>query len=495
MSNNKSPFVLLAQAGMELSWLLAIGVTIFSLAGVPPLSIYQAVAAFFAGMGLTLYIKKYNWRVISRLALYFLVFIVLLLHSLFSVIHRGESFWSPEWVFSLLQGPQNFGEGLIFAAIVFTMIIFFLCGIFLARRSLSYLTTASRFDVGITVLVLIFIITGTTDAPVTPVMLLLFPYFLTSMIAIALARNQKGDKRGAFQQKYRGNGPILAFAVGVLLAGGTVLLFFLPFLTMAAEAGHAAMLQYGSPLGTLLGKLILFLFGYGRQMSRRAPEDQGGDSFLIDPESVTGKETGLFEMIFSWGTFSLIVVISLFVIGWSFLRLLSWLLSGAEPTGKRRSIKNLFLLHLQKWLLFLRRMLKWFNGCLIRIIGEKNEGEASHFFKRLLVWGRWSGFDRHTAETPREYGLVLGRHFQGLQGEINLIIHCFHDEVYGKMTLDRERKKLLQRSWRKLCNPCRWPLRFYKRITIDVNMETQDLILKPGIKKKGNKKTNNGSNI
>lgn len=474
MNNNNSPFRLLARAGMELSWLLAVGVTIFSLVGISPLSIYQVVAAFFAGMGLTLYLKKYRWRIIYRVGLYILIYFMLFFHSLFSIMYRGESFFSPGWVFSLLQGPQNFEEGLLFTATAFIMLIFFLGGIFLARRSPSYLTTASRFDVGITLFILVFIIAGTTDAPVTPVMLLLFPYFLTSMIAIALARNQRGDKRGAFQQKYRGNGPVLAFAAGVLLAGGTVLLFFLPFLTMAAEVGHAAMLQYGSPLGTMLGKLILFLFGYGRQMSRSAPADQGGDSFLIDPESVTGRETGFFEMLLSWGTLSLIVVIGLFVLGWGLFNLLRWLLSGAEASEKRHCFKEVFLLYLQKWLAILRRILKWLGGCLGRMMRGKNEGEAFHFFKRLLIWGRWSGFDRLAAETPREYGSVLGRHFQGLQGEINLIVHCFHNEVYGKMPLDRKQKKLLQRAWRKLCSPRRWPLRFYKRITREVNIKTQD---------------------
>ncbi len=498
MSTKKSPLLLLAVAGMELSWLCAVAVLLLPLAGVSPLLLPQALAAFLGGAVLTLFIQKNNWRIVYRMVLHIFVLFALLLHSLYSFNHGGALFWSRGWIERLLQGPHDMEQGLLWAAVLFVTLIFWGGGVCLARRSLSYFATTSRFDVGITAFILIFIIVGVTDFPAIPVMLLLFPFFLTSMIGIALARNQKGDERGAFQLKYRGNAPVLAFAAVVLLGGATVILFLLPFLTLAAEAGYSAMVQYGTPLSALLGRLILFIFGYGRQLSRSAPVEETGDSFLVDPEAVSSGEAGFWDLLIGWASIGLIAAVGLFAVGWGLWHLLRWLLSGAEKPGKGRGIKEILLLFLHKWRSFWRRMQQWFRGWLFRLTAGQREGEASRLFGRLMVWGRWSGFNRVAAETPREYGLVLGQHFPGAQAEIELIIHCFHDEVYGKMTLDRGQKRVLRRAWRRLCSPRRWPARFYKRLTHGSIMELRQLEnndLKSGINEKGDKKADYGGDI
>ncbi len=498
MSTKKPPLLLLAAAGMELSWLCAVAVLLLPLAGVSPLSLPQALAAFLAGTGLTLFIQKNNWRIVYRMALHTFVLLALLLHSFYSLNHSGALFWSLGWLETFLHGPQDMGQGLLWAAVLFVTLIFWGGGVCLARRSLAYFATTSRFDIGITVFIFIFIIVGVTDAPVLPLMLLLFPFFLTSMVAIALARNQKGDARGAFQLRYRGNGPILAFAIVVLLGGATVILFLLPFLTLVAEAGYSAMVQYSTPVSTMLGRIILFIFGYGRKMSRSAPVEETGDSFLIDPDGVPSEETGFWDLLIGWAGMGLIAAVGLFAAGWGLWHLLRWLVSGAEKTGKGRGIKEILLIYLHKWRSFWQLMQRWLRSWLVRLTAGQRGDEAYRLFGRLLAWGRWSGFNRLAAETPREYGLVLGRHFPGAQAEIELIIHCFHDEVYGKMVLDRGQKRVLRRAWRRLCSPRRWPARFYKRLIQGSIMESGQLNcrdLKSGINEKGDKKTDYGGHI
>ena len=497
MSSKRTPMLFLATAGMELSWLLAMAVLILSLTGVPPfLSLPQALAAFFTGAGLTLFSYKNNWRIVYRLGLHLFVLANLLFYSLYSVNYGGELFWSRRWLEALLQGPQDMEQGMLWAAALFITLMFWGCGILLARRSQAYFVTSSRFDIGITAFVLIFIIGGVSDAPVLPVMLLLLPFFLASMVAIALARNQKGDDQGAFQQKYRGNGPVLAFAAVVLLGGGVLVLFSLPFLIMAAEAGQTAMQQYGTPLLTLLGNVLLFIFRLAPRASRPVLE-QGGSPQFQDAVVINGEES-VWDRIFTLTIMFVLVAVMLLAAGWSLRQLMRWLLSGANKGAKRGGIKELLWVYLLKWRFFWQRILGWIAGCLSRMTVKRKQGDAAHIFGRLLAWGRWSGFDRLAAETPWEYGLVLGRHFPGVQAEIELIIQCFNHEFYGKMQLARGQKRGLWRAWRSLSSPRRWPARFYKRFTQGVNLEVREIDsidLKSGIKEKGDKKADNGGDI
>lgn len=494
MNSKKTPLLILAAAGMELSWLMAAAVLLLSFVGVSPLALPQALAAFLMGTGLTLFMQKRKWRIIYRMAPHIMIIFALLLLSLYGISHGGILF--RDWLEAFWQGPQDMRQGLLWAAVFFVILIFWGGGLCLARRSLAYFTTTSRFDVGIAMFILIFIIAGVTGAPVMPLMLFLFPFFLTSMVAIALARNQKGDERGVFQLKYRGNGPILAFAAAVLLGGGTVILFLLPFLTLAAEAGYSAMMEYGTPLSILLGRLILFMFGYGRQMRRSVPVEDAGTSYLIDPESVAGGETGFWGLLVSWASVGLIIAAGLFVAGWSLWHLLRWLLSGAENSGERWGMREILLSCLQKLRSVWQRMQRWIRGSLSFLAREQKRAEAAYFFRRLRLWGRWSGFDCLAADTPQEYGLILGHHFPEAHAEIELIIHCFHEEVYGEMLLDRGQKRRLRRAWRRLCSPRRWPVRFYKRLVQGSNTASLGFNdLKSGVNKQGDKKADYGGDI
>lgn len=463
MNGKKQLIFLLATAGMELSWLFASGAFLLALGGISPIALLQAPAAFLIGTALTLMIQKGSWRIIYRLGIHTFVLVALFMRSLYMYSFREEAFWSTGWVNSMLKGPQDLEQGMLWAVSLLVLFTFWFSGVCLARRQTVYRAVTARFDVGITAFIILFISMGVTETVVEFSILMLFPFFLISMLAIALARNQSGDARGEFLEKYRGSGPVLAFAVVVLLCGVALVLLFLPYLTLAAEAGHVVIRQYGEPVATFLGRLILIIFGFGRQLQRPAPEEAGEDSAFIDPEAAAEGEAGFWESVFSWGSLALIMIIAAFITGWALFRLWRWLLSGGSA-GRSRSLREM----LTQWLFIFCSLWRWaaikvrtFFGRLLS--GPKGE-EASRYFALLQEWGRWSGMGRSKGETPYEYGSALVQYFPGVRAEIELIIYCFQEEVYGELPLDGKRKRRLRRAWRVLCSPRCWPARFYNRL-------------------------------
>ena len=464
MNGKKTFNLFFAAAGMELSWLFAAAGFLVTYFGSPSAVLLQGPLAFFLAAGLTLFLRGRNQRLITRLVLQLLLLAVLFLPALYYSGYRGEAFWSREWMAMLLQGPSNQAQALRWGVAATVTLIFWCGGFFLARRPFNHFSTTLRFDAGVGVFAGVFILTAVTGIPAMPVILLLFPFFLFSMLAIALARSGQGDARGVFLQKYRGSGPILTFAASVLLGGSAVVLLFFPLLTRAAEAGYAVMRHYGPQLAELLGRLILLMFGYGARLRRTPPPAEStDDSLFIDPAAVPQGEAGFWELLIGWASVIVLGSILLFMLGCAFWLLLRWLWSGKNGAeGQRRILPDMFD-YLGRWYRRLQRMTGLVRRCF-SLRRRGGGGTGAYFFMRLLRWGQHSGLARLAAETPYEYSRILGRNFPALQSEIALILTCYHDEVYGGIALEGGMKRQLQSAWHRLCSPRCWPARLHLRL-------------------------------
>ena len=89
--------------------------------------------------------------------------------------------------------------------------------------------------------------------------LLLFPFFIFSLLAIGLVRNRSSERRD-FLAGYRGIGVLASFTVVVLAFGAGLVLFFMTYLSAAAEAGYGVLKSAAGPLGPILVRVLLFLF-------------------------------------------------------------------------------------------------------------------------------------------------------------------------------------------------------------------------------------------
>jgi hypothetical protein len=86
--------------------------------------------------------------------------------------------------------------------------------------------------------------------------------------------------------------------------------------------------------------------------------------------------------------------------------------------------------------------------------------DVGRLFAALTAWGRLSGINRGSWETPKEYAGRLSVRFPQTAGEIDAIVEAFQQQVYGEMTLDTKDVSKAYSAWRRLRSPLQWPSRW-----------------------------------
>ncbi len=234
--------------------------------------------------------------------------------------------------------------------------------------------------------------------------LLFFPFFIFSLLAIGLVRNQTTAQRD-FLPGYQGIGVILSFTVVVLLFGTGLVLFFLPYLTLAAETGYGILKTAAKPLGPVLVSILRFIFMHGAiRPEKPSPPTKGGVGDLVSPGESSGWME-LLEKILVWIFGSLLGLILIIVSCVALFYLFRWLLSRTSVHQKRQGLWDSIL----SWIEGLRVFLvSCWKGIGQRVKGYKG---AVQLYAALLHWGRHSGLPHFLSETPIEYGLRLKNRF------------------------------------------------------------------------------------
>ena len=457
MNKGRSRLLFFVAGLMELSWIYAVAVFLLVILDSPVFPLLEAAVTFFTAAVITSLYRGRGWRIIQALGLHPLGFSATALVNIYVFYGCTGPFFSRSWVIGLFCLPKQPLEGLVFGLVIALSAAFWLGGFFYGLRPASYQAITSRFDLGIAVFFFTLLISGGVGIAY-PAGDILLPFFLFSMFSIALARN-RGSGRREYLAGYRGVGLVLVFAVIVIVFTGSVLLLFLPYLTMTAKVGYAAIKGITSPLGPVFIAILRFIFGRGS--IRQGAGDSGltGDGGMVYIEPVEKSWwMEILEKVLAWGVTGLLLLLGLFVAGWGIRNLLRWLLSRTPGEGERRSMREEFFLWLgacrNRWRVFfsfLRSSFSRSSPCLSQVVLS---------FRLLLVWGKVSGIPIALSETPFEYGLRLGGHFPKLKKEIELIVDHFNREIYGKKTLKGEALVQLKHSWRRLNSPLNWPTRF-----------------------------------
>jgi len=283
--------------------------------------------------------------------------------------------------------------------------------------------------------------------------LLLFPFFVFSLLAIGMARNRSSAQRD-FLSGYQGIGVIVSFTVVVLAFGAGLVLLFLPYLSLAADMGYGVLKSAAAPLGPILVSIIRFLFIHSRSRPGTASPSSSGDEaeFVSSTESSWWME--LFEKVFSWGFLGLGVLIALILCGLGMWYLFRWLFSRTTKSRKTQIQWSLISLWAaQLW----SALLHFWDKIVRRVKGYRS---AVQLYSALLNWGRHSGLPHFLSETPTEYGVRLRHQFSTLNREIGLIAETFNKEVYGEILLDEQQFTMAKLAWRRLRSPIHWPSRF-----------------------------------
>ena len=458
MRRDRGALLFLAHFGMELSWLYAWATFLMTSIVHRPFPLPEAIGTSLLAAALSLVVRGMGLRVIWVLGLQILGFLLAASRIVYTFNYPAYPYFGKGWLVEFLGKTRDPLEWLILVIILIFALLFWLGGVTLARRSNAYFTICSRFDLGVAAFFcllltkFLLLVKGGIDVRDPAPELLLFPFFIFSLLAIGLARNSSSVRRD-FLAGYRGVGVLASFTVLVLAFGAGLVLLFMPYLSAAAEAGYGALKSAAGPLGPILARVLLLLFLGARPREEPTSYSPGGDEakFISSGESSWWSE--LVEKVLGWGLLGLGLLVGLILCALGTWYLLRWLFSMTSKEERKR-------IHWQLALLWAQRL--WEALCMgLQKAVQRLRGyrDAVQYYGALLKWGRRSGLPHLLSETPVEYGSRLKMQFPSLTGEIGGIVGAFNLKVYGEMALDDEQMSLTKLSWRRLRSPRYWPAR------------------------------------
>ena len=458
MKSQRRDLLFLAGAGMELSWLYAWATFIMASILHRPFPLPEAIGTFALATVLTLVVLGRGWRVILILGLQVFGFLLATSRIVHVFFYGSHPFFGQWWLLECFRQPKDPLEWFILVIILFFALLFWVGGLSLARRSAAYLTVCTRFDLGVAAFFcllltkFLLLVRGGIDIQDPTTELLLFPFFVFSLLAIGMARNRSSAQRD-FLSGYQGIGVIVSFTVVVLAFGAGLVLLFLPYLSLAADMGYGVLKSAAAPLGPILVSIIRFLFIHSRSRPGTASPSSSSDEAEFVSSIESSWWTELLK-VFSWGFLGLGVLIALILCGLGMWYLFRWLFSRTTKSRKTQIQWSLISL----WAALLWSALLHFWDKIVRRV--KGYRSAVQLYSALLNWGRHSGLPHFLSETPTEYGVRLRHQFPTLNREIGLIAETFNKEVYGEILLDEQQFTMAKLAWRRLRSPIHWPSRF-----------------------------------
>jgi len=458
MKRGRGALLFFAPMGMELSWRYSWANFLATSILHQPFPFLEAITTFALAAAITLLSKGKGWRIVYIVGIQIFGFLLATSRMIYVFNSWSSSFPSQNWLIEFFNAPRNPLEWLNLILILFLSLMFWVGGVTFARRSTAYSTVCSRFDLGIAAFVLLFltrflVLYKGGIKIVDPLsQLLFFPFFIFSLLAIGLARNQSTAQKD-FLPGYRGVGVILSFTVVVILFGTALVLFLLSPLALAAEVGYNILKTVAKPLGPVLVSILRFIFARGSiRPDASSGSPNGGAEDLITPvESSPWME--FIERILVWIFGSLLGLILIFVFCFALFYFLRWLLSRTSVPQTRQGSWHSFLSWLYRFRVFL--ISSW--GLFAR--KAKGYKGAVQLYTALRIWGRHSGLPHSVSETPLEYGLRLKNRFPSLKREVESIIEAFNQEVYAGIILNEQQLAIVESAWRRLRSPLHWPLR------------------------------------
>jgi hypothetical protein len=458
MRGKRPGLILLASGGMELTWLYAWATFLMTSTVHRPFPLPEALGTFVLAAGLTLLAQGRGWRVVLIIGLQVIGFLIAASRIIHLFYYRSYPFFGKSWLVEFLGAQRDHLEWLILVIILFFALMLWLGGVTLARRSTAYLTICTRFDLGVSALAclllikLLLLVKGGIEVQDPTSELLLFPFFVFSLLAIGMARNQSSAQRD-FLAGYKGVGVLASFTVVVLAFSTALVLLFMPYLSAAAEAGYGVLKSAAGPLSPILVSVLRFLFFRSRLRHEPASSSPEGDGSEFIPSGESSWWGELAEKILGWGLVGLGVLVGLILCGLGTWYLVRWLFSSTPRSERGQFQWNLVLLWAQR--LGAALLMVWHK--LVR--GLRGYRDAVQLYLALLRWGHRSGLPHLLSETPAEYGSRLSHRFPSLQKEIGGIVEAFNLVVYGEVVLDDEQMSLAKLSWHRLRSPLHWPSR------------------------------------
>lgn len=454
----REPLLFISAACMSLLWRLALTTTIAASLFIIPFPIFAAFLCLGIGALLSAFTHGRNWRIIQLLLIHTLGFgcvVAILVHSSFD----GPGYLPDlSWLTDLLTSPKAPLQWFGLVYFVLSSLWFWMCGSSLITKPRSHSNICQRFDVGTAWFFAIFLFRFFLDWQHDFVIAdsvsgaLLIPFFLFSMLGLALAGNRSRGRK-EFIPGYKGIGLILSFSLTVIGIVVAAVSLFQPALRQGAETGYSALKTMAAPFGPYFIKIILFLFAPRKtyQASQAAQQSDGGAAIALPQERwLSDSAQEILSYIFI-GMQALILIVAVLFLAWLLSR---WLLS-------RSSAKNANNEHRRSQLsfrLFIIQVMRFVKQVIRRIFPKSNPA-ADELYSYLLSWGQYSGVQQRLGETPIEYGCRLQSTFPEINEEVQHIVDAFILQVYGENRIADAGLVQAQISWKRMRHPRYWKMR------------------------------------
>ncbi len=453
--------VIISSGMMEITWLYALACVFFLMLNSPLFPIWSAIIAFFTPVIITSIIKGRGKRIAIHFFLHFLFYALILLYTLHNYGFWNVSFLNVKWLQMFFY--KQFGplDGFTYFLLIFWFSCFWFSGYKLINRSCDYLAITSRFDLGIFMLVLTFIISGSTGTPFPNSSVLISYYFLFSMLTMILSQNLRSSKIKSNNQ-YGKKWILFGLIPILLLLFSWISLFFLPQMTSAAQAGYYLLKVISNPIGNILLKIISFLFGFGYRTVEVSPIHSADPAISLPDSNELSWLDKILQWILIWGGIFLLILLTILVIGWLLFSLWKWFSLKTELDIAKKGFFEELCLWIKDILFKAKKLLTKFFITLPS--SQRKEENTADLFQKLCQWGRYSGIPRQKFHTPLEYGECLAIFFPNNYQDMRLIIDGFNKERYGKKYIQKEELKKIKKAWRRLASPSKWPLRLLTKI-------------------------------
>ena len=383
--------------------------------------------------------------------------------AIHGTLYAQSSLWRFGWARGILASLKQdifSSEILVFCLVVFL----WWRGIVLAQRRLDSRSVAFRFRLGV---VLLAVTSGIAGAMVSwPTHHLVFVFFFTSLLAIALARAEEvGHQFGGRQSPFglgwlfilvATSAIVLLLAVGLtsLLTGENLGRVLRPVLQVVQVVAYALVFAFAwiarlviEPLLALLRRLEVGKALQEAFEQLEFPEPMAGEAPQPEPVLTPEQQAALRVAVAVIGLSALLLIVAV-----SLYRLR--LKSSDLSREKRESVWE--GVHLRGGLDDLLKQGQRRLGGLTDALMRSRLGDVftaltiRRIYAHTASLAETRGYPRAIAETPYDYLPALLRAFPNSPDEVTEITECYVAVHYGELPEQRERLAAVRSAWERI---------------------------------------------
>ena len=450
----------LGAGAMALVWRLAVANTISQAAFDRPYPLQEAILALCLAALTSTTTRRRGLRVITVISLHGVGLALAVLRTVYVYLSVPHPFIPFDWISRwLATGPDiNAWSAVLLQAALAAG--FWWGGWYLIRGRERLQSHYARLDIGLAAFYALFLAkfilwrkSGIEIQDFSSEKLLI-SFMIFSLLTLAMARH-RGTAGAQYISGKKIIGMTLSVAMAVVLFSMGLLLFFLPYMTAAAEVGYTALKTVSGPLKSVLILILRFMYGPRHADQNWGPADHEAPPMASgDAMGDGGWWVDLVEKIFGYvalGVGTVLLLAAGIGLAWLLARWL-WRRTPEDGDNYRGGIG---IAAFRAWIKALALEMASLWGKASSRFGPRPKTGAS-FFAALLKWGRRSGMPVRISETPLEYGKRLRAGFPMMEPEIAAIVDLFNREKYGEQALDAHSLNLARASWRKLRSPSHW---------------------------------------